>query len=336
MEPVWITEREVVDLLDLPAAIDALNTGLRMQHEGGARTMAKTHVSWGEGDTLHAIGAAFEGAGLVGTKSWAHTAGGAMPLLLIWNSESGAIEAIIEAFALGQMRTGGISGLATRHMAEPSASTLALIGAGKQALSQAAAVMAVRPISEVRVFSRTREKSERLVMELSALFAQVDIRAAASIEEASRDAQIVTLVTRAREPILESAMVAHGTHINAVGAITPEREELSQDIFQRATFVSADDPLTARRLAREFIRHFESNDGWDRVVPLCDVISGVARPQGGGDLSIFKAMGMGVSDMALGVEVLRRARAQGIGRPIPVPVRAKPRLVPHPVIEKVN
>ena len=63
--------------------------------------MAKTHQIWGGHHTLHAIGAVVEGAHTVGTKTWAHTAGGATPLVTLWNSETGKLEAIIEAFALG-------------------------------------------------------------------------------------------------------------------------------------------------------------------------------------------------------------------------------------------
>ncbi len=60
---------------------------------------------------------------IVGTKTWAHTAGGATPLVTLWNSETGQLEAIIEAFALGQMRTGGISGRRHRPHGESAMRT---------------------------------------------------------------------------------------------------------------------------------------------------------------------------------------------------------------------
>src|SRR5882672_11530814 len=79
-EPLWITETEVVAALHLGEAIDALERCLLLEAGGQACAMAKTHATWGDGHTLHAIGAVIEGAGVVGTKSWAHTGGGATPL----------------------------------------------------------------------------------------------------------------------------------------------------------------------------------------------------------------------------------------------------------------
>ena len=75
----WISEAEVCSLLTLREAIDALEAGLRLEAKGAARNMRKTLATFGGGGTLHAIGAIYEGQNLVGTKTWAHTAGGATP-----------------------------------------------------------------------------------------------------------------------------------------------------------------------------------------------------------------------------------------------------------------
>jgi hypothetical protein len=82
-----------------------------------------------------------------------------------------------------------------------------------------------------------------------------------------------------------------------------------------------------RSLSREFIEFYGNDDrGWNGVRPLSRVIAaGKGRPQGA-DLTLFKAMGMGISDLSMGVEVLARARASGAGRPLAPTVRAKPRL----------
>ncbi|MGH7790379.1 MAG: ornithine cyclodeaminase family protein, partial [Candidatus Binatia bacterium] len=115
--PLWISEAEVVALLDLRGAIDAVERGLVAEAQGAARSMLKTHVAWGDGDTLHAIGAVWPQAGAAGSKTWAHTPGGATPLLILFDARGGGLLAVIEAFALGQLRTAAVSGVATRHMA---------------------------------------------------------------------------------------------------------------------------------------------------------------------------------------------------------------------------
>jgi len=322
-QPLWLTEADVVSLLTLPEAIDALERGLALEARGEADNMLKTHVSWGDGNTLHAIGATFGGYGFVGTKTWAHTAGGATPLLILFNARDGSLVAIIEAFALGQLRTGGISGVATRWLARPDASGLAIIGSGKQALAQVAAVAAVRPLERVRIFSpnstHRAQFAERVRRELA-----LDATAVASVAEAVNDAPIVTLVTRAHEPFLSAAMLSFGSHINAVGAITPDRVEFADDVFERCAVVVADSVPSVQKLSREFIDHFSDGE-WRHVTPLCTIVAEQrARPRDA-DLTLFKAMGMGVSDLALGIEIYQRAMRAETGRRFAHPERAVPR-----------
>src|SRR6266700_605367 len=152
--PLWISEADVVAMMDIGDAIAALEKALLAEARGDAKNMVKTHVAWGGGATLHAIGAVFAKEQFAGTKTWAHTKGGAAPLLILFDSETGQLQAIIEAFALGQLRTASASGVATDRLAAEDADDFAIIGTGKQALTQVAAVVAVRPIKRIRVFGR--------------------------------------------------------------------------------------------------------------------------------------------------------------------------------------
>lgn len=326
-DAVWISEQDVVGLMHLGEAIDALERGLALQADGKAANMVKTHLAWGGGHTLHAIGAAVEGAGLVGTKTWAHTAGGATPLLVLWNAESGALVAIIEAFALGQMRTGAMSGLATRLMAAEDADVLAIIGSGKQATAQVAAVAAVRPLQRVQVFSPTAEKRTAFCAKLTEAGFADEVVDCENLEDAISGASIVTLATRAKESFLSADLLQAGAHINAIGAITPEREEFTQDVFDRCGAIAVDDVAAVRKLSREFIQRFGDDDGaWQAVRPVCELIGADRAAAGNGDGSLFKAMGMGISDLALGGEILRRASEASVGRAVPQPQKIQPRL----------
>src|SRR5712692_11184106 len=134
--PIWISEAEVVSMMDMGDAIKALEKGLLTEAKGDAANMVKTHVAWDHGSTLHAIGAVFPNEGFAGTKTWAHTPGGATPLLILLDSETGKLQAIIEAFALGQLRTASTSGVATDCLAAKEANDFAIVGTGKQALTQ--------------------------------------------------------------------------------------------------------------------------------------------------------------------------------------------------------
>lgn len=325
-EGLWISESEVVSVMALPEAIDALRVGLREEAAGRAVNMVKTHATWAEGSTLHAIGAVFEGWGIVGTKTWAHTAKGAMPLLILIDAATGAVIAIIEAFALGQMRTGGISGLGADMLARPDATRMAMIGAGKQSITQVAAVAAVRKLTRVTVWSPTAANREALAEQVESKLG-IEAIATPTLKEALDSADIVTLATRAQVPFLGVDDLPRGVHINAVGAITPERAEFDPALLDRATVTSADSVPQVRRLSREFMTAFAQDETqWQRLLPLSTLVAQDARRPADADLTVFKAMGMGISDLALGIEILKRAGEAGLGQPLPVVSRRAPRL----------
>jgi ornithine cyclodeaminase len=320
-DAIWITEAEVVQLLDLKEAIAALEGALREEARGDAQNMTKTLLQYGK-NNLHAIGAKL--GSLVGTKTWTHTQGGTCPLLLLWSAEDGSLAAVIEAFALGNLRTGGISGVAADWMARKDAKIMALAGTGKQALAQVGTMLAVRPIERLQVYSPRPESRAEFAKKASEEFA-IEAVACASVSEACRGAHIVTLVTRASQPFVSAGMLERGAHLNAVGAIAPDREEFAQDVFDRATRVAVDNLAGVQQLSREFMTRYAAR-GWDEVLPLSRLVARGQKRSDSDDISLFKAMGMGVSDLALGVELVRRARERGIGRAIPQPKKTKPRL----------
>ncbi len=324
--PLWISETDVVGMMDVREAIDALEKGLLAEARDEARNMVKTHVEWGDGATLHAIGAVFPGAGFAGTKTWAHTPGGATPLLILFDAATGGLKAIIEAFALGQMRTGAASGVATRWLAAEDADELAIIGTGKQAITQVAAVLAVRPIRRVRIYGRNEERRNQFARRVEAELG-VEGAAAKSIAEAMRDVPVVTVVTRAVAPIITADMCARGAHINAIGAIVPSRAEIAQDVLARSTRIIADSIPQARKLSRELIEFLGADAaGWRGVQSLA-AVAAAGRPRSpSDDLTLFKSLGMGVSDLALGTELYRKAVASGIGHEFPHPEKKAPRL----------
>lgn len=340
-DALWISEADVTALLDMETAMAALEQGLRLEARGEATNMTKTHVAW-SGGNLHAIGASFTGAGLaapapggspapggiVGTKTWAYTPRGSTPLLILFDGASGALVAVIEAFALGQLRTASASGVATRRLARPEAQTVAIIGTGEQALPQLAAVMAVRPIASVHVFGR--DPARRAAF-LTRVEDALGVRAvpADSVAAAVDGAEILTLVTRATEPFLRSAMVARGAHVNAVGAITPERAEFEPEMLERCDPIVADNVDQTKRLSREFISYFQQGSRpWSAVTPLSALVAASKNRPQDCDLTLFKAMGMGISDLSLGIQCYRRAAEQGLGRPIPHPRRSPIRFRP--------
>jgi alanine dehydrogenase len=324
-QPLWISESEVVSMMDIGGAITALERGLVAEAEGNAQNLIKTHVEW-DGSTLHAIGAVFPAMGICGTKTWSHTKNGATPLLVLFDTDNGSIKAIIEAFALGQMRTAAASGAATRWLAADDADQFAMIGTGKQAITQVAAVLAVRPIRHIRVFSRDETRRNQFVTRLRSEF-PVEVTASTSIRDAVKGASIITVATRATDPIVMADMLQHGAHINSVGAIVPSRAEIHQDVLARSTQIVTDSVPQAQKLSREMIEFFgKDSSSWSAVQPLATVVTSRFSRAASDDLTLFKALGVGISDLSLGIELYRKALSSGLGHPFPAPQRVTPRL----------
>jgi ornithine cyclodeaminase len=324
--PLWITEHDVTSLISLPEAVEALERILPLEAQGRAANMTKAHLMVGANDAMHALGASVAGAGICGFKTWVNIAGKSQTVLVLFSLEDGALRAVVEATALGQTRTAAMTGVGTARLAAPEADELAVIGSGKQALPQLAACAAVRRLKRVRVYSRRAEAREAFAASARAELG-LAVSAAATLEDAVRDAPIVTLVTNATEPFFTSALAARGSHINAMGAIVPARAEFTQDIFPRCGVIAVDSVAGVRELSSEFRQRFGADEAaWHHVRPIADlIVAGTRRPPGA-DLTLFKAMGMGLSDLALGIEILARVEKRGGGHRLPERVRVPPRL----------
>jgi ornithine cyclodeaminase/alanine dehydrogenase-like protein (mu-crystallin family)/gentisate 1,2-dioxygenase len=321
----WLQEKDVVDLVDLNEAIEALERGLRWEGEGGAVNVPKALGTWADGSSMHALGSVFTERGYCGWKAWANTKRGATAVFVLFDAQNGKLLSVMEAASLGQMRTSAISGLATRWLSVDDADEMALIGTGAQSLTQVAAVSVVRSLRRLKVFSPNKENRDAFVAKASALF-DFEVVASESVEQAVADVPIVTTITRSDEPFLTADMLASGTHLNAVGAILPMKSEFAQDVFERADMVVGDYLPNLQRASKEFIEYFEKGPGeWSDVKLLGKLIANNVRRPNGADLTLFKAMGMGISDLSVAILAHERAAAQNVGITLPQPQRVEPR-----------
>jgi ornithine cyclodeaminase len=319
-DALWLREADVTSLIDLPDAIGAVRHAHLRWGSGQLRQLTKTLLLW-DGGTLHATGAVGTDSGLAVAKTWTHTPGGATPIVVCWSALTGRLLAVIEAFALGQLRTSAVSATATDVLAAPSCDVLGVIGTGRQAEGQIAAVAAVRPVRRIVVHSPNPQHREDFA-ELIAACSGIPTVAASSVDAAAGDAQIVVTVTRSREPFLTAAMLAPDAHVNAVGAISTERAELDADLVASAGAVVSDDVAAARALAPRELAALPP----DGIRSLAEVLADVPAQRGLRGRTVFKAVGSGVSDLAVAELVLARARAAGRGRAIPKTVPSRPSL----------
>ena len=223
--------------------------------------------------------------------------------------------ALIEANLLGALRTGAASGVATRALARAEASTLGLIGTGKQARTQLLAVAAVRELTEIRVFGRDAHRRAAFADEMAAETG-LAVNPCDSAEACVQGADIVVAATNAAEPVVLGDWLAPGAHVNAVGANAYARRELDEQAVRRAALVAVDDRDQATIEARELIDLAEAGVlDWADVAELGPLLRGdVAGRAGDDDITLYKSLGVAFEDVVFAKTIHDRALAAGAGK----------------------
>jgi ornithine cyclodeaminase/alanine dehydrogenase-like protein (mu-crystallin family) len=282
---IFVTEEQVRELLPMGDCIRLMREVFKDLREGSAINQARRRLILPTGSTLHSLAGAW--GKYFGTKVYSsHPKVGANFFFLLFDAETARPLAQFEANYLGQIRTGAASGYATDVLGARDASTLTIIGSGFQARSQFEAVREVRSIKDVRVWSRNQEKREAFAKEIGAT-------AYPTAERALRGADIVATATSAKDPVLDSAWIAEGTHINAMGSNQAQRRELPSDLIARAELIAIDSIEQGKIEAGDLL--LAPVDWSDpRIVELSKV---EARPAGS-PITIFESLGLGVEDVA--------------------------------------
>jgi ornithine cyclodeaminase/alanine dehydrogenase-like protein (mu-crystallin family) len=289
----YFTESDVQELLPIREAIRLMRLAFEALAQGRAINQPRRRLILESGSVLHSMAGAV--GNYFGTKFYSSNPRyGAHFYFFLYDARTAQPLAQMEANYLGQIRTGAASGYATDLLANPQAKTLAIIGSGFQARTQLAAIHAVRPIQNVRVWSRSEEKRRKFAEECS-------VTATDSAEEAVRGADIVVTATNSKDPVLESSWIGAGTLVNAMGSNMANRRELPSDLMERAGLVAVDSLEQARIEAGDLILA----ESWKNVVELQSVKAHYDPKE----VTIFKSIGVGVEDVAAGAFIYERALA---------------------------
>jgi ornithine cyclodeaminase/alanine dehydrogenase-like protein (mu-crystallin family) len=236
-------------------------------------------------------------------------------VVLLFDPGHGTPIAIIDASSITAIRTAAASAVATRALARPDASDLAILGSGVQATSHLAAMRAVRPIRRVRVWSRNSDHAHRFA---AASPIRVDVMATA--QAAVDGADLICTTTAARTPILEGAWLAPGAHVNAVGACFASARELDTAAVARARLI-VDSRASALAESGDFLLARADGAITDAHLAgeLGDVLLGrVAGRRSPDEITLFESLGIAVEDLAAAHHVYARALATASGVCVPL------------------
>ncbi|MGD0168076.1 MAG: hypothetical protein ABSC51_12450 [Gaiellaceae bacterium] len=220
-----------------------------------------------------------------------------------YDTRSASICCLYTGNYLTDFRTGAVSGVATDALARPDSTAMAIIGTGRQSITQFAAMCAVRNICTVAVWNRTPAHAERWIAdrlrECSGSHLQFVL--APTPKAACKDADIVVTSTAADAPVLEDiAWLAPGTHVNAVGAGSPVQRELGRSVLREAQVVALDSLVDGVQVGDFGPMAADTEDRAWPLVSLADLLSG--RRSGrvsASDITVFKSVGHPANDAAV-------------------------------------
>ena len=321
METLVISQSEVRGLLPMGECIDVVRQALAGLASGEVMQPLRP-VMWLPG-RVGALGmmpgylAAIDTLGIKTVTVFPGNAGTGYDshqgTVMLFDGVHGRLKAVIDATEITAIRTAAVSAVATDLLARPDASVLAIIGSGVQAGTHIDAIPHVRPIRQVRVWSRQSQNARRLVD--SRWSGGPSIQVASTVAEAVAGADIVCTTTAATDPVLPGALLEPGMHVNAVGSSVPFARELDAAAMARCRLFVDRRESTINEAGDYLMAKAEGSvDESHILAEIGDLLIGAAEGRRNRDeITLFKSLGLAVEDIAAGDLVYRNALAAGAG-----------------------
>jgi alanine dehydrogenase len=306
-----ITHEQVQSLVSMSDAIECMEGAFREEGEGTTLLPARINMKAGRG-WMRVGPVALEKSGWMGFKAMNLVPGaGVRYQVHLYEIESGALVAIMDAQHLTTLRTGATSAVATRRLARPGPAVVALLGSGVEARAQLEAMQADGKVGSARIFSPTPANRERVAADFRQRY-DMKITAVGSAEEAASGADLVLAAVKSTTPVLLGKWLSPGCHVNSVGTARRDQREIDPETFERSArivvdtkegvFGEAGDAVAARDVLRT------------EVHELAQLVTGGAPGRGSPqEITLFKSVGTGIQDIALAALIHRRATERSVG-----------------------
>lgn len=305
----------------MPSALRIAEQAFRAKAQGRIQMPAKIYLRLDKykGD-FRAMPAYLEGMEACGMK-WVnvhpqnlkHGLPSVMALIIINDPKTGFPLAVMDGTYITNLRTGAAGGIAAKYLARKNSSRIALVGCGAQAQTQLMALNEIFDIETVFLYDCVKSQPETFLKKTRYLGLKMSVLE--NIPDCLKNADIVVTTTPSRRPIVKPRWIKKGTHINAIGADAPGKEELETEILKKAKVV-VDDIAQARHsgeinvpMARKTIT------AKDIHADLGDIITG--KKQGRTtkeEITVFDSTGLAILDVAIADFVYRQAIKEGVGK----------------------
>jgi alanine dehydrogenase len=322
---ILLSKSDVISVLDMKTTMNVVEKAFAELYEGSANMPQRTPIGVPDHDGVALFMPAYmKKLGAIGAKIVTvyknnvpkYNMPTVLGTILILDEKTGNCEAIMDGGFITAMRTGSVSGIATKYMANKDAKIASIIGSGIQAKTQVWATVEAHKFEQYYVFSiDPPEKIAAFCKEMEEKHGLPFIPAK-SAEEAVRVADVLTLATSAKDPIMQYEWLKPGCHINGIGAHAPAMREIDEKTVLNCRIIA---DLTSACLAEagEFIIPInEGRMSKEQIAgDLGAVIAGAIPGRTSHDeITLFKSVGLAIQDISTAYGVFLKAKEMGVGK----------------------
>ena len=313
-----LTDNDVRELVTMDAMVDAVDEMHRHYAFDEASNAERQNITVGNSG-LALMGGGLVYKGVFGAKTYTTVEGRQQYHVTLYDADSGRLLAFLHANWLGALRTGATTGVAVKHLANPDAGVLGMIGTGYQAQTQVMAVSQVRTLREIKVFSRRPEPREAFAQRMAQVLER-EVVAVGSSREAVEDSDVVVCLTTTKEPVLDGNWLRDGALLVSAGPVTLEAREVDETSIRRSVRIVVDSLEQAPHEAGDLVAAVSKGViSWDQVVEFRQVVAGlVPGRRSPSEIIYVKHFGIGVVDIAAAKLAYDLARERGVGLEIAV------------------
>lgn len=296
-----ITNEQIASTLTVEDAIAVMRQAFSHYANAGAM-QERVRIDCGK-NKLSMMGAIIPGINAVGAKIYTTINGRFTFVVVLFSADDGSLLAVMEGDAMTEYRTAAVTALAADALARKDSATLAVFGTGVQARAHIPALLSIRPFSEILVFGIDRP--DAFAQEMSGEFA-VPCHAVSADEAASR-ADVLITATRSTVPLFDGKLVKPGAFVAAIGSSKPDTREVDEHLVRRASRIVVEWKQQARTEAGDLLLCGADCFDWDQVSELTTLFSDEpALHRNPADIVLYKAIGVGLEDVALAEFIYRR------------------------------
>ena len=316
--PLFLNDADVKALMSMSDCVDVMEDAFNQAGDGKVWNRPRSRIRMPRG-FHHLMAAYLAGSEVFGLKTYTSFRSGTRFTTMLYDSNNGDLLAMVQGPRIGQLRTGAVTGVATKHMSRANSSTVGIIGAGFQSRGQIEGVCAVRDIASAKIFDVSEENAQKMADEMGdSLGVQTSV--AGSAEEAVTDVDIIITMTTARTPVLLGDWLKEGQHINAAGSNHWIRQEVDDNVIRKADRIVADSIEDAQIESGDLLFPIERGRVmWSAIRELSDVVCGhITGRESDQEITLFESQGVAITDVAAANFVYRKAIDAGMGQDLPL------------------